>query len=230
MTAVRIRNLAVPDDFGTLSCLVHRNGEYAVLCVAHVLAPPLLGVDPSMQPVVACDVGQSSEVGLLRNWDMPVSSSGVPYGPSLDAAVAGVSVRTAQLLGNLPDFLPSALRTAPLALQETVHFTGASSGMRHTTVVHDTDARTDVSYFLYDLGRGAAMTSVDVSLRGLIQTDLTTQVIGGDSGSLLRDGDDRAVGILVGTDIVRNYCYFSPLDKILHEFNATLWPAGRPIA
>ena len=230
MSAIRVRNLAVPGDFGTLSCLVHRNGEYAVLCVAHVLAPPLLGVDPSMQPVVECDVGQSPEVGLLRNWDMPVSSSGVPYGASLDAAVAGISVRTAQLLGNVLDFLPSALRTAPLALTETVHFTGASSGMRHTTVVHDTDAQADVSYFVYELGRGTAMTSVDVPLRGLIQTDVTTEVIGGDSGSLLRDGDERAVGILVGTDVVRKYCYFSPLDKILHEFNATLCTAGRPIA
>jgi hypothetical protein len=229
VNAIKVRNLAVPGDSGTLSCLVRANGEYAMLCVAHVLAPPLLGVDPSMQPVVECDVGTSSEVGLLRNWDMPVSSRGVPDGESRDAAIAAVSLRTAQLLGNQQGFRPSALRTAPLALKETVHFTGAFSGITHTTIVHDTDAHPELNYFVYELGRDVATTSVTVLLRGLIQTDLTTEVIGGDSGSLLRDDDNRAIGILVGTDIVGKYCYFSPLDKILSELRATLVPAGVPI-
>jgi hypothetical protein len=229
MSAIRVRNLAVPGDFGTLSCLVRWNGEYAVLGVAHVLAPPLLGVDPSMQPVVECDVGPSSEVGLLRNWDMPVSSSGIPYGASRDAAIAAVSPRTAGLLMKNAVLFPAELRTTPLAEQEQVHFTGASSGLTHRTVVQNADAQAEINYFVYELGRSVATTTVDVPLRGLIQTDLTTDVIGGDSGSLLRDGANRAVGILVGTDIVGRHCYFSPLDKILREFDATLVPPGTRI-
>lgn len=229
MSAIKVRNLAVPGDAGTLSCLVRWNGEYAMLCVAHVLAPPLLGVDPSRQPVVECDIGASWEVGLLRNWDMPVSSSGIPYGSSRDAAIAAVSLRTAQMLADHQDFRPSALRAAPPALQETVHFTGASSGMTHTTVVQHIDADVELGYYLYELGRSVATRTVYVPLRGLIQTALPVAAISGDSGSLLRDDNNQAIGILVGMDRVHGRCYFSPLDQILREFDATLVPAGSPI-
>jgi len=227
---IRIWNQAVPGEFGTLSCLVKWKERYAVLSVAHVLTPTCLGVSPDSRPIVECSVNGSARIGMVRNWDMAVSSAGMPLGFSRDAAMATIGDDTAAILVREHNFLPTATRRVPHSPDETLYFTGVASAMPHATVVQDYDARADFAYKVYELGQTGASRTVDVSLRGLIQTERRSEVIGGDSGSLLRDAQDRAIGILVGVDLKRSYCYFSPLDDILDEFKASLVTRSDPLA
>lgn len=228
--AVKIWNKAVPAEAGTVSCLVKWKNQYAVLGVAHVLTPTCLGVSPSSRPIVEWSVSGSSEIGMIRNWDLPVSSSGWPQGFSCDAAVATIDDDAATKLVRQQSFLPSAMRTTPISSGEQLYFTGAMSAVTHSTRLQDEDAQADFGYFVYELGHAIPSRTVDVSLRGLIQTDRGGAVRAGDSGCLLRDGAGRAIGILVGVDRLGSYCYFSPLQRILDGFNATLVTDGDPLS
>lgn len=228
--AVKIWNKAVPNETGTISCLVKWNGEYAVLGVAHVLTPACLGISPATRPIVECGVHGSSEIGMLRNWDVPVNSAGRPQGFSRDAAVATIGAGAAAKLVRQQGFLPSAIRSTPVASGERLYFTGAASVQTHATLLQDHDAQADFGYFVYELGQSIPSRTIGVSLSGLIQTDRGGAVRGGDSGSLLRDGAGRAIGILVGVDALGSYCYFSPLQRILDEFNASLVTDSDPLA
>lgn len=226
---VKIWNRALPGDFGTISCLVKWQDQYAVLGSAHVLTPTCLGTSPATRPIVECGVGPVSEIGMVRNWDLAVSNSGTPQAFSLDAAVATIDHVTAAKLVRQQDFLPSGIRTTPLTADEPLFFTGAASVAPHTTVFHDDDAQADFGYHVYELGQTIPTRTVEVTLRRLIQTDIRDVVPGGDSGSLLRDGRGRAIGILVGVDRQQTYCYFSPLPPILAEFRAALVTQGDPL-
>lgn len=227
---IKIWNRAVPEEFGTLSCLVKWNERYAVLSVAHVLTPTCLGVSPGSRPVVECGVNGAAEIGRVYNWDVAVNSAGQPLGFSRDAAMATIDDDTAAMLVREQNFLPTATRSVPHSPSETLYFSGVASAMPHTTVVQDYDARADFAYKVYELGQAGASRTVAVSLHGLIQTDRRSAVIGGDSGSLLRDAQDRAIGILLGVDLKRSYCYFSPLDDILDEFKVSLVTRSDPLA
>lgn len=227
--AVRIWNTAVPSERGTISCLVRWNGNYALLSVAHVLAPTCLGISPAARPIVECGM-RGAPIGVLRNWDLAVNSSGMPHNFSCDAAVASIDEETAAELVRSWNYLPSGIRSAPLDRVEQLRFIGAGSETTHVTILQDGQARADFRYSVYALGQGIALRGVDVSLRGLIQTDRRGDARGGDSGALLRDSDEQAIGILVGVDHHRSYCYFSPIAPILAKFDAQLVTRKDPLA
>jgi len=217
MSAVRVWNSAVPDGhYGTVACLVRYAGQPAILSASHVLAPVRRGVSPGANARVLWKNGGAEQAGVLANWDVPLTSDGLPLPRSSDAAFATIDRAGLDELGQALA-LPSGVRRAE-KYGQVAYFYGATSGICKRTIIHDLAGSVPMQYRLYDAVYNYDTVTVD--LTGLIQCDAHQPVLGGDSGCLLFDADGYALGILLGTDPDNVYPYFAHLQPILDMFRA----------
>lgn len=221
-------NSAMPESYyGTVACLVQRGTEYGVLSASHVFCPLWRGISAGARRHVRIALDDGTQLAAeLDNWDVPMALDGTPLYGARDVALAMVSSSAAgQLLAAMA--LPTAAADAAHAGLRA-YFLGATSRTLKRTIVHSKSANATMRFSLYSGDGSLNYSSVYVPLRDMIQIDALPDVLPGDSGCMLYDGDGRAHGVLVGTQfgpaepVERAYPYFVPLAPVLARFGVSL--------
>ncbi|HEY3625616.1 MAG TPA: hypothetical protein VGL00_05015 [Terracidiphilus sp.] len=194
-------------------------GTILLLSNNHVLANENLAIegDPVLQPgFFDHGIEGKDTVAYLRRF-IPLDWANLNY---VDCATASVSridwidPRTLDSRGTL-----KGGRTAPLAGPEAVYKIGRTTGLTTGTV---TAVEVDNITISYD--QGTAVFDGQIEVQG---GDNIPFAVGGDSGSLVFDQNNQALGMvfggtLQGWDTNIGLTYVNPLNRVLNELNVDL--------
>jgi len=190
---------------GTLGCFLNSGGMKLILSANHVLALEGHALDESdiVQPELGID-GQR-RIGVLHDLEELVSA-----GNLMDAAVARLIVNDVDstIFNNVQI---AGVRTAPLVKGETLTKFGQSTGERSCSFLSMTS---NVSL---------KMRFDTYSFDDQIEVDSIGEPFstGCDSGSLVYDQQQMAVGIVIGGNNT-NRSFVTPIARILERFGAIL--------
>jgi hypothetical protein len=219
--AIRVWNEASPisvANYGTLTCVARSLDDpacYYAMGASHVLAP-LADDDSSLvastRNVIACQLPSESQkrvLGTLLNWS-PLYARSTGFANAVDAAIVTIDRATAQqLLAQMAPYvaLGDATDSAHLA------FLGAATPAGEGTVN----------------GRPTSMPVLCQSAHGDYEELMMSGVIPaagiagpGDSGSLLCNDAQEAVGMLLSVGVGEQSCYFGSLREALGYFRLQL--------
>ena len=192
---------------GTLGSVIRKDGEARFLLSAnHVIAQEDqvdLGT-PIVQPVSGAE--DVRNIARLQDKE-PLGATG----NLMDAAIARFTV---------DDFIPrqfngksiTSVRTTELKTLDRVFKYGQTTFQTEATVLSPviSNIRLDMRFGSYRFDE-----QIEILSGGTPFAD------GGDSGALVYDEEDRAVGIVIGGDGLTR-TYVTPIQRILTRFNATL--------
>jgi len=192
---------------GTLGCILRRGGDLLLLSANHVLARENRASvgDLIVQPVAV--VARRRNVATLLEFEPLVAS-----GNLMDAAVARVTVEDlSPVLFNGKRI--AAVRTAPLIKGDRLIKFGESTEERTGSVL---SAASNVTL---------EMRFGDYAFDNQIEVESTDKAFScsGDSGALVYDENDLAVGIVIGGNCF-NRTYVTPIARLLARFHAELMP------
>lgn len=189
---------------GTVGCILKRGGERLILSANHVLARENRARidDEIVQP--AAGVARLRSVAKLQEFE-PLT----PVGNRMDAAVARLTV------GDVDPVLFNGkriadVRTAPLKKGDRLIKFGQSTEERRGTMLSMASNVILAMHF--------ANYAFDIQIE-VESTEPFSCV--GDSGALVYDENDLAVGIVIGGNCV-NRTYVTPIALLLERFQAEL--------
>lgn len=201
---------------GTLGCIViDSTGRRLGLSCAHVLAPNgVSDLTSAEHRVVVCpSFPVASNLGAIA--EAPIGTLTAVLVPSFDKADADTNLDIALFIptnvGDLTSQIAD-LGTAP---------TGINDDVRHNEMVHivgaasaRSDAKVDGTHLLAKIpyGHDVAHFSDQIIIKPLGSP--------GDSGSLVLDEQNRAVGIHIGSSEGMSIC--TPIRRVLDALNCTL--------
>lgn len=199
---------------GTLGCFVtFGDGKRHILSSNHVLADEnraILG-DEILQPAPA-DSGilALDRIATLSGFE-PLAGGG---NNRVDAAVAAVLDGLQEDRQTLADLgVLNSLRTSPIEEGEIVFKVGRTTGLTRGRV---SAFEVDDLWIGYDMGELGFDQQIEIE--PLADSPFS---LGGDSGSLIVDGDLRAVGLLfAGNDV--DVTYANPIQTVLQTLGAQL--------
>ncbi len=217
MTTAQIWNSARgTDDFGSVGCLARVAGQEAVLSASHVLCPVWRDVVPGSLHRLTV-LGDLFADGDLVNWSSPLGPDGAAYASGLDVAIGTLASGShASLIGS--QGLPADVGVPRKGA--SVRFNGARTGSWRSTRIDDVGVDAPIVCTLIE--GEARVSALPVTLGGMIRCLDGTLSKDGDSGCLLVDEHDLALGLLVGHDVAMQYLYFAPLATALQRFGAQL--------
>lgn len=193
---------------GTIGCVLRKDGERRFLLSAnHVIAQEdraELGT-PIVQPVSGAE--DVRRIGVLAD-KQPLAATG----NLMDAAIARFTV---------DDFIVpqfngksiAAMRTAELKTGDRVFKFGQTTFETTATVLSPV-----ISNIKLDMRFGSYRFDEQIEIHSAAGSPFAD---GGDSGALVYDEDDRAVGIVIGGDGLTR-TYVTPIRRILARFTAQL--------
>jgi hypothetical protein len=190
---------------GTLGCVLRRGADLLLLSANHILAQENRATtgDEIVQP--AAVVTNHRTVATLLDFEPLVA-----IGNLMDAAVARVTV------GDISPIVfngkrVTAIRTAPLKKGDRVIKFGQSTEERTGSVLAATSNVT------------LEMRFGDYAFDSQIEVESTVKAFScsGDSGALVYDENDLAVGIVIGGNCF-NRTYVTPIARLLLRFQAGL--------
>ena len=190
---------------GTVGCILRRGAELLLLSANHVLAREnRASLDEKIvQPTSV--VAQHRTVATLLDFEALVS-----VGNLMDAAVARI------LVGDVSPRVfngktISAVRTVPLIKGDRLFKFGQSTEERTGSVLSTTsNVKLEMRFGDYTFDRQIEVESTDKAFS-----------CSGDSGALVYDENDLAVGIVIGGNCF-NRTYVTPIDRLLSRFGAAL--------
>lgn len=214
---VRVWNATVPSgasNFGTLTCVGVSRADasrFFALGASHVMAPvadPASSLAPSLAHSIAYRLPSDTsdrELGKLLNWS-PLYPISTGFANEVDAAIVEVDRTTAQLIvAQLPTFVAAASPVQgdsySFAGVTTPAGTGSFAGPPAPVVVNCRNAQNEFE---------------ELQMTGLIAG--TGDAEAGDSGSLVINSRQEAVGMMLAAGFKRNSCYVGPLSKALDYF------------
>jgi hypothetical protein len=195
---------------GTLACFVKRNGTTFLLSANHVLAVENTAAPNSdiLQPSAGAVPQQ--KIGELSAFE-PL----MPDGNVMDGAIAELAFADADIDFRLFNGKRiTEVRTAPLTKGVRVLKFGQASDERagriRATVTSNVKLEMDFGQYTFD-------QQIEI----VPDVDGVPFAIGGDSGSLVYDEQDRAVGLVIGGNGV-DLTYVTPIGVLLQHFQIEL--------
>lgn len=193
---------------GTLGCILRRGNDLLLLSANHVLAQAnLAGIgDSIVQPTATA--ADHREIATLTEYERLE-----PTGNLMDAAIATLTVTdVSERLFNGKRI--ANVRTAPLMAGDRVFKFGQATGERSGVVKLSTASNVPLRI-------GAPTFTFDSQIEIEVAPGSEPFSCGGDSGALVYDEDDLAVGIVIGGNCARQ-SYVTPIAPLLTRFKAVL--------
>jgi hypothetical protein len=193
---------------GTLGCFVIRDGLPHFISVNHVLALENNALPQSQIFQPAAGAINLRPIGTLLEFE-----DLLPSGNLIDGAIATLSVNDLDASIFFSGKRITTVRTAPLNTGDRVFKFGQASllteGRVLAPIASNVTLHMDFDSHTFD-------EQIEIDAFGG-----SPFAISGDSGALVYDEHDQAIGLVVGGNGV-NRTYLSPIQKILTRFQATL--------
>jgi N-acetylmuramoyl-L-alanine amidase len=222
---IRVWNATIPSgpaNFGTLTCVgVSRldRSRYFALGASHVMAPLAdtgSSLVPSLSHTIVCRLPSETsdrELGKLLNWS-PLYARATGFANEVDAAIVEVDSATAQrIIADLPPFA----RAGSAAEGDSYSFVGVATAAGAGSVAGPPGP-------LVMTCRNAHNEFEELQMSGLLPG--TGNAEAGDSGALVINNRQEAVGVMLAAGFARNTCYLGDLSVALDYFGLDLVTAA----
>lgn len=206
---------------GTLGAFVQdrATGAIQILSNNHVLAAANHGKpgDDILQPGRYDDGSAPKDAVASLTRFVPIDFNGVNFVDGAVADIKGSMAYRAQLIDSRGTLMGG--RTSPFTGPETVYKIGRTTGLTKGIITAIEVDNVSVSY-----DQGSALFDSQLEVQG---SDDITFAAGGDSGSLVFDENNLAVGVLFGGTLQEGQgnpglVYVNHLDSVLNQLNVDL--------
>jgi hypothetical protein len=193
---------------GTLGCFVHRDGALYFISVNHVLALENMAQPNSqiLQPNAGATILRP--IGTLDHEKL------MPSGNLIDGAIATLDVADHDPRLFAVGKRTTVVRTAALRTGDRIFKFGQASGQTEGRI--RAPQASNVTLHM-DFGAYTFDQQIEIEPRPTGEPF----AIPGDSGALVYDDNDEAIGLVVGGNGV-DRTYLSPIQTVLTRFHATL--------
>jgi hypothetical protein len=193
---------------GTIACFARRGGVPFLVSANHVIAQEnngLTGVDGVVQPLAGAPGVRT--IAVLHDFE-PLRTVG---GNAMDGAIARLTINDIdpRLFGGRR---VTAVRPTALAKNDRVLKFGQMTGEREGVVL------STISNIALEMRFGTYTFDLHIEVGSPADHPFS---VGGDSGALVYDEQERAVGILIGGN-QSTRSYVTPIDRVLGRFELTL--------